>query len=77
MPIIPEVQDHLWLQRDFEANLDFTRPCLKIRRIRTERKRKRGRAEKEEEQIGGGVSGKRRRRRRKIEPRNKKFLLKP
>lgn len=54
MPIIPEVQGHLWLQRDFEANLDYMRPSLNIRRIRTERRRKRERAEKEEERVGGG-----------------------
>lgn len=46
MPIIPEVQGHLWLQRDFEANLDYMRPSLKIRRIRTERRRKRERRQR-------------------------------
>lgn len=54
MPTIPEVQGRLWIQRDFEADLDYTRPSLKTRRIRTKRRRKREGAEKEEERVGGG-----------------------
>lgn len=54
MPTIPEGQGRLWIQRDFEADLDYMRPSLKTRRIRTKRRRKRERAEKEEDRVGGG-----------------------